>query len=398
MRKYYDRLLATMKGAPVINTHSHFMESSEFKPYDLDALLTHSYVNWREKTPEASPGARKDYLDKVRHNSYILWLERALKDIYRLDGGITEGNWEELSEKIQKAHKDGSASITFLKQTCNYQKIIHDPYWNPQQAIKYPGFFTPTYRVNMFLYGWGPAIHDHNGHNAQVVLGTNIKDIDEYVDMMHRTILQRKADGCVALKSSIAYDRELDFHETSKEAAQKALSAGNDAGAQEIRWFQDYIYYQACKTAAALDLPFQNHTGLGILRKTNAMQLHEAIDKNPDTRFVLFHGSYPWTEDICALLHNYHNVYPDLCWLPIISNTACERLLGELIDVGSSDKVTWGCDTWTSEESYGALLSVRHVLAKVLSKKIEEGFMTLNDAEKLTKKILFENAKQLYSL
>jgi uncharacterized protein len=218
------------------------------------------------------------------------------------------------------------------------------------------------------------------------------------VGLIRSAILQRKADGCVALKSALAYDRDIDFHDTPKEKAQKALSAGNDAGEQEIRWFQDYVYYQLCKIAAEMNLPFQNHTGLGLLGKTNAMQLNEAINKNPETKFVLFHGSYPWTDDICALLHNYQNVFPDLCWLPIISNTACERLLGELIDVGTSDKVCWGCDTWTVEESYGALLAVRHVLAKVLSAKVEDGYLTLLDAEKITQRILHDNAKQLYSL
>ena len=128
------------------------------------------------------------------------------------------------------------------------------------------------------------------------------------------------------------------------------------------------------------------------------MNLYEAIHNNPETRFVLFHGSYPDVQDICGLAHNYLNVYPDLCWLPIISPSACHRLLNELIEVGDVNKITWGCDTWTSQESYGALIAIKEVLSKVLSNKVEDRYLDMNDAKLLCDKILFENAKSIYKL
>lgn len=393
-----EQLLGCMEEMPVVNTHSHFVEPSEIQPYDLNGLLQRSYIGWHISAPEGNREARRTYLDKVRFNSYFVWLEKSLRRIYGFDDRITADNWDWLSDKILETHRDEAYSIKFLKDTCHYRHVVHDPHWNPQQANRYPGFFTPAYRVNMFLYGWGSDAHDHGGHNAQAVLGTDIRDIDEYVEMMRGAIARRKAEGCVALKSALAYDRELDFRPAKKDSAQKALTAGNAAGDHEVRDFQDYIFFELCRISAEFDMPFQNHTGLGLLRKTNAMQLHTAIDRNPDTKFVLFHGSYPWTDDIGALLHNYRNVYPDLCWLPIISGTACERLLGELIDVSLSDKVCWGCDTWTAEESLGALLAVRHALARVLSARIEDGYFTLDEATVFAKNVLHDNASKLYHL
>lgn len=126
------------------------------------------------------------------------------------------------------------------------------------------------------------------------------------------------------------------------------------------------------------------------------MSLLEAIEKNPETKFVLFHCSFPWMSDISALLHKCPNVYPDLCWLPIISQTAAERMLRELIEIGTSDKVCWGCDTWTSEESYGALLAFKHVLANVLESKVKDGYFSLNDAKTMADKLMYDNTKRLY--
>jgi glucuronate isomerase len=384
-----------MQGKPVFNTHSHFLEPSTISPYNLDSLLANSYVNWRLKAPTGIEG-RAGFLDAVRTNSYFVWLQKSLQSLYGLDGPITAANWDELSHRIAAAHAGEGRSLAILKDVCGYENVLHDPYWNPQQANPHPGFFAPAYRINMFLYGWCREAHDHNGHNAQTVLGTDIRDIDEYVAMMRNAILRRKAEGCVALKSALAYDRELDFRETPKNAAQKALSAGCGAGDEEIQAFQDYVFFAICHIAAELGMQLQNHTGLGHLRRTNAMQMREVIEKNPDTKFVLFHGSYPYTDDIGGLLHNFGNVYPDLCWLPLISSSACERLLAELIDVGTSDKISWGCDTWTAEESFGALLAARHVIAKVLSVKVKDGYLTLPDAEKFAERILHDNAVKLY--
>jgi predicted TIM-barrel fold metal-dependent hydrolase len=118
--------------------------------------------------------------------------------------------------------------------------------------------------------------------------------------------------------------------------------------------------------------------------------------KFPEVRFVLFHGGYPWIDDLLALVHNYPNVYADLCWLPIISPSAAERALHELVEVGTADKLMWGCDTWSSEESYGALLAFRHTLAKVLSSKIEDGYFSLEDAKAISVRVMRGNAAELF--
>ncbi|MGL4337034.1 MAG: hypothetical protein ACRCST_09055 [Turicibacter sp.] len=95
-------------------------------------------------------------------------------------------------------------------------------------------------------------------------------------------------------------------------------------------------------------------------------------------------------------MNTYHNVYPDLCWVAQISTTACERLLHELIETSHSNKICWGCDTWASEDSFGALLAIRHVLAKVMAEKVMDDYMSMSDAKDLINRILYTNAKELY--
>ena len=52
----------------------------------------------------------------------------------------------------------------------------------------------------------------------------------------------------------------------------------------------------------------------------------------------------------------------------IVTNS-CRIYSKSNIEIGTSDKIFWGCDTWTSEESFGARIALNNVLASVLSQK-----------------------------
>lgn len=400
MDKNFIALLEYAENRTVINTHSHHLDDQFFENYSLDSLLLHSYVDWCGVKTGDSPESRCRYLEKVRFNSYFVWLQKSIQNIYNIEEPITEENWERISKAITQRHvENGSYHIELLEKQCHYKKVIRDAYWKTDKNNDRPELFAPAFRINMFLYGYNLQAADHGGENAMRIYNRDIRDIDEYIAFIREILKRKKSEGSIALKSSSAYDRGLDYEHVSKKSAQKALGCGGvDVAQKDIKAFQDYVFFELCKIAAELELPFQIHTGLGILDKTNAMGLQKVIKSNPDTKFVLFHGGYPWMDDICGLLHVYPNVYPDLCWLPLISTTAAERMLHELIEVGTSDKICWGCDAHTPEESFGALLAVRLVMAKVLADKIRDGYLNMEGAEALLDNMLYRNAAALYKL
>ena len=143
-------------------------------------------------------------------------------------------------------------------------------------------------------------------------------------------------------------------------------------------------------------MPFQIHTGMAAMNRTNAMEIRPVIERHPDTTFVLMHGSYPWTADMTGLIHYYRNVVADICYLPLLSPSVAHRVLHELIEVGNADKICWGCDTWTSEESYGSLLAIRGILLRVLSEKVADGYMDVDAAARYASGILFHNAAKIF--
>jgi len=397
-----DALQNKFDSMRIISTHSHHMQRERFSEgFCLADILQNSYAGWIDtgQGNERFSDGIGEFIKKVKHNTYYIWLERALSEIYGLPLLRDCKSTALYDEAVISAYQIPDYHIHLLTDLCRYDKIILDAFWNPGDNNGHPELFTPTYRINMFPLSYSAQVHDHNGNNCYALYGTGqATDIDGHIDYMNACIEKAVTErGCVALKLASAYERGLDYIRASKKQASAVFEKANPTD-DDINAFQSYVIDEACKTAARLDIPLQIHTGLGRLIKSNAINLRDLIERNPQTKFVLFHIGYPWMDDICGMAHSMRNVYPDLCWLPLISTHAAARVINELLDVGSADKLFWGCDTWTSEESYGALLAMRHALISALETRIDEGLCSVDEALVLIENIMYNNAKTLYRL
>ncbi|MCX6359296.1 MAG: amidohydrolase family protein [Armatimonadetes bacterium] len=380
---------------PVISTHEHHRPFPPDEPCTLEALFSHSYVGW-SGVPLNGPEDRRAFLELMCGNSYFRWYERALASLFGIEE-ITTGNWDSVSEAAAATLALDVSHEVILRDHTKCRRAVLDAYWAPGSDNGLPDLYSPTLRVNSFVYGRTLQTSDHNGNNAQRLYGA-CSDLDEYVAMADRVIAEHKARGAVALKSALAYDRPLDFRPVDKRDAARVFN-DPDAGPEADRLFGDYTYDQLCAAAARAALPFQNHVGLGRLGGSNPMNLQPMIERHPETRFVLFHMGYPWIEEVCALSHNYANVYPDLCWLPSIGATATVRALHSLIETGrDASRVCWGGDAWMVTETYAASLAMRHALKAALTEKMESGYLTPMRARMWAERILWRNAAELYGL
>lgn len=390
-----NELLYYLQGEPIVNSHSHHLGDEDHCALGLEAVMRNSYVNWcGVPVPSVdSKGEVAAWLNAVRNRSYFVWLEKALMDLYGLKEHLDAESWDAYDNAIRFAHQDKDWHIRLLCEKCGYKTVMLDTYWSPGEDNGHPDLFRPAYRINSFFYGYNKTAKDHNGNNIQVMHNRRITDIDEYSGFIEQVMRGQKQAGSAAFKCALAYDRSLDFGLATREQAQRAMLEKADAG--DIKNFQDYIFDCVCKTAAEINMPVQIHTGLGLMTGSNAMQLKPLIARHPRTVFLLMHGSYPWIDDIAGLVHSYPNVWADLCWLPLISSAAARRLLHELIDACDANRVIWGCDTWTGEESYGARLAFLDVLSRVLSERVESGLMRDQDARRYAKAIMHDNAARI---
>jgi len=228
--------------------------------------------------------------------------------------------------------------------------------------------------------------------------GLEIKSLDDYLNVLDRLFQKAKTAGAICLKSTLAYDRTLLFENVSKETAAKIFGRPrSDLSPKEIKEFEDFIMWRLVGLSAKYDLPFQIHTGHGKLAGSNPMLLLDLISSNPKTKFILFHGGYPWIGETGAIVvrHGSH-VWIDSVWLPTLSYTMAKRAFHEWLELMPSDHIMWGSDCRHAEGIYGATEFTRRCLAEVLAEKIESGDLKEEFALKIGKQILRDNALKLF--
>ena len=395
----FDEIMSCILKHGIINSHAHHLKDAEAKEMNVKQIFQNSYVAWCGEAIPSSSDMVDKWLEKIGNRSYYVSLSRSLQMLYSMDEPLSGKVWDEYNLRIKKAHENPQWHLEILKKICGYRAVVQDAYWDPGSNNGHPELFKPTFRISHFLYGYNHEGKDHNGNNSQLAYGQHIDNIKTYTDFMYRIIKEKKEGGCSSLKSSIAYDRTIEIEHATAEEAQAAMGFGsNKPSAADIKKFQDYVFDTICDIAAELKIPIQIHTGLGRMVGTNPMQLQSLIARHPKTTFVIMHGGYPWLDDTCGLVHAYSNVVVDLCWLPLISPSAAIRFLHELLEVCNGNKIVWGCDTWTSEESWGALLSMVNVLATVLDEKINTGYLSKNNALRIAEDIMCNNAKLWFCL
>ena len=394
-----DEILSHIQNCGIINTHAHHLPDAESTELNLERIFQRSYIYWSDESTPSTPAEVDKWIAKIGNRSFFVSLSRALQLLYAMDEPVSGAVWDEYNRRILKAYENPNWHLEVLKKKCGYHAVVQDSYWNPGHNNDHPEIFKPTFRINFFLFGYNHHNKDHNGNNAQLAYNQHIDNINTYTDFMYRVIKEKKAGGCSSLKSAIAYDRSIEIGAATAKEAQAAMGFGKkEPSAAVIRKFQDYIFDVICEIAANEKIPLQIHTGLGIMAGSNPMLLQSLIKRHPDTTFVLMHGGYPWMDDLCGLVHVYSNVIVDLCWLPLISPSASVRFLHELFEVCNADKIVWGCDTWTSEESWGALLSMVNVLSTVLDEKVSAGYLSKKNAIQLAEDIMCNNAKRWFCL
>jgi len=396
----FYRLNQLVNGMALISTHEHHMPDEDQHRLNLDGVFRSSYVGWCGFTFDESAESRNRFLAKVAGNSYFVWLEKALRLIYGFNERISAASWDTLSQRIADAHTvNENHHLDIMKHYAGYRAAIQDSYWDPGDNLGHGDFLASAFRVNMFLYGYHPDAKDHNGNNPQRCYGVEPANLADYLDFIHSQIASRRGE-IVALKAALAYDRNLDFDVPSftDAAAAYGQPPGKVSPAAE-KAFGDYVFNHICRIASEMDLPVQIHTGLGRISGSNPMNLIPLIEAHPQTRFILLHAGYPWIHEVGGLAHNYGNVYPDLTWLPLISTSAAVVALHEYIEVArSTTTICWGGDAWTGEESVGAALALRHVLARVLSEKIDDDYLDEDTALRIARGIMYDNPREIYGL
>lgn len=415
----YQRIKKVLDAVPAIDTHDHLFpfdrlrareETPEGPQVNLSGIWRNSYLGqynrltpWQKEVPFSQWWAEaRDDFENVRSSSYYRYTWLALRDLYGVDfDTITDAEAEELNRRIVENYQDPRWLYEVVTERANIELMFNDPYWDRYGFVQTYPWEVIVLNVTPLVRGFHPSEFTSDADSPYVFarkVGLPVDTLDDYLAVLDRLFLEGTDRGAVCLKSTLAYQRTLRFENVPKERAEAAFGKRAAAlSAEEIKDFEDFIMWRLCELSARYELPFQIHTGHGKIQGSNPMNLVDMIEANSKTKFILFHGGYPWVGETGIIVHRYSSrVWIDSVWLPMLSYSTAKRAFHEWLDTMPSNKIMWGGDCNHAEGIYGATELNRQCIAEVLAEKVIAGDLKEEHALRIGRQILRDNALELF--
>ncbi len=414
---FEERIRMTLDTLPVVDTHEHLTSiRSLSKDKTLDFMwLFHQYADDDIK----AAGMSKPQFTRLMSDSITVsekweilqpFYEASFNTAYNrvtllsVDHlfGVKEFNEKtilQLTDQLREVYQTDWYH-TVLRDKCNIQFVINDSRPIPGN----PDFFRYTTRFDYFQLDSKAKIEELAREH-----GTAIASLDDLNATLRKHFESAVREGLTTIKNSSAYYRSLYYEDVSHERAEEVfrqVMASGDAplDPETAKPLADYMMHRVLDLAREFKKPVQIHTGLqagdgNYVMNANPALLANLFLKYRDVRFVIFHGGYPYGGEFGSLAKNFRNVYIDLCWLYIISPSYSERYLHEWLETVPANKIlAFGGDYENVENVYGHLLFAKEIIGNVLIEKVKSRYFTEEEALKVARMILHDNAVKLFDL
>ena len=420
------RLLMALERMETVSTHEHIIPEQQRLSQNVDffALADHylmsdvvsAGLSRDDQKVVANPNASlsdrwrafEPYWKMARLTGYGEVLRITIREIYGVDE-ISGGTIGRINAAIAERNKPGLYRYV-LKERSRIRFGVVDDYWNAGAVRPDPEFFVLAHKFDRFVQPWTPAAV----HELETLTGVSITTLRGLKEALEKNFKQCLEAGMVTVKTTLAYDRELLFHEVEEAAAAadfERLMRGNERlpegfRRRQVRPFrnlEDHMFHHVVGLADAAGIPFQIHTGIhagngNFIANSNPTLLNNLFFLYPRLKFDLFHISYPYQGELSALAKVFPNVYVDFCWAHIVAPAAARRTLDEFLDMVPLNKISgFGGDYRNAELSYGHLQIARRNIAQVLAGRTQSGFCKEEEAVEIARMLMHDNPAALFA-
>src|SRR5262249_8563057 len=319
----FVRIKAHLDAVPAIDTHDHlwpfdklpgYVETESGKGMNLAGLWRNSYLTRvKQITPWTAGGKFADWWANAKHDfddvhavSFYRYQATAIKDLYGVDfDQITDDQAADLNRRIYRIYLNKDWLIDVIIKPANIELMFNDPYCARFDFKTDYAFSVIVLNVTTLTRGFNPTefkSKDDSPYEFAKAQSLPTNTLDDYLAVVDKLFEFAKGKGAVCLKTTLAYERGLDFANETKERG--ANSFGKPRGQlppAEVKEFEDFIMWRLVELSAKHELPYQIHSGDARIQGSNPMNLVDLIDANPKTKFILFHGGYPWVSETGAI-------------------------------------------------------------------------------------------------
>jgi len=413
----YARLVAEVDRIRVIDTHEHLTPEKERIKQKVDFF--HWFAHYASsdlvsagmsgqdlafiRDPEQPLGKRwaklAPHWEHVKTTAYGRALLIAARDLFGVET-INARTVKDLSEKLATANKKGYYRHV-LKDMAGIDLSIADVGTTDVDRE----FFVPVMKFDDFV-----GVTNRGGLDAiERRWNVSIHSLEDLLRALDAAFVQIVKEKAVGVKSGLAYSRILRYDKVPKGDAERLFGRlfddlGHGLSWSEAKPLQDFMMHEVVRRTVEHRLPMQIHTGLqegnaNIISNANPVHLANLFLEYREASFDVFHGGYPYCRELAALAKNFPNVYVDMCWLHAISPAVSRRMLDEWIETVPANKIfAFGGDYIFVEGAYAHCKLARQTVTRVLADKVEDGYLTEDEAVELAVKMLRTNPAEVYGL
>jgi predicted TIM-barrel fold metal-dependent hydrolase len=409
---------------PFIDTHEHLCEEKSrlknhddcwfdiLKPYLGDDLISAGLSKddfekvWNNETPLSEKWDMvSPYWDFIKNTGYAKSVLITLKELYDVDE-ITINNLELIQEKFLKLKKKGFYK-TVLRNIANVKwcqvnslegKLFCETEY--PDLLKQDISFVPMFADETSVLG-------ESVEKFSQPTGIDVKNINDWYAVVD-WYFNKYGKAAIAVKSQNAYNREMDYERVSKEKAApiflKRLNKEN-MSSDEKKMLEDHLFWYAVDKATEHNLPIKLHTGyfagangMPMDRLKNIPAELTAMCMNaPKSKFVFMHMTYPYQNELTAIVKHHTNAHASMCWAWIINPIAAKNFLKEFLVTAPASKIlTFGGDYGHVEAVVGHAEIARRGITLALTELVDENWMSLDEVMELIEPIMYKNAERLF--
>jgi uncharacterized protein len=413
-------LAAHIQSLRLIDTHEHMCKEKDYLEQAPDILeqLFHNYPSSDLVVAGAEKDAMKRLLNRgdpdiagrfrgiqaawetMQFTGYGEGVRLAAKQVYGLDE-LTPDGLAAAQEKNRALVQPGER-LRLLRDVANLDHIQTDDFrFACLPDASGPGFF--LYDISWAGFSSGEdetkQIRDETG-----IAVRNLATLREAME----SIFSKYATYAIAVKTQHAYSRTLRWEERDEADVARVLEkrlGGAELDTEEKLVLGDWSLARGAELAARNNLPVKIHTGYyagsGYMRmdRISAEHLCPLLIRYPDTRFVLMHVSYPYSDEIVALAKHFPNVYIDMCWAWSIDPYSCADFVRRMIHAAPANKLfAFGGDSFWPAISVAYSIQCRRWLTRALEAEVRDGLLSEKQAIDLATRWMRGNQEACFDI
>lgn len=423
----YDELHHYLTGLTCIDAHEHIPANEDMREQETDILREYcryyaptdlksmGYPNYDYLMDASKPLMERwkdvePYWNKCRHTSYIRAADTAASVLYgvpRLDSdtilAANDGFQKLLKSKAsyKRIINEETRSVICLKE-CTIEDIeagVDFRYF--RIALRLDDIICPRYGADKL--------------RLERFSGMRIASFQDWLDACQATLEKVYATGMmVAVKSEIAYNRDLRFERVTAHEAEQEFNRIFTPDHYILpledtyhigRAFQNYMIHFILGWCNKKELTFQFHTGLMEgnrfdINDTNPALLTNLVKDYEGVRFDLLHVGIPYHQQLLFMVKAFPNVYTNLTFVPNVCEDLAAEILSKAMQLFSYTKITaYGGDCSSVDIAVGSyhatLRSVAQGLADCIVRK---KLFVLDEAKYIAQHLFYHNPLEIYRL